>query len=323
VFHRGEGITLLTGDAGSVLAGLPAGSVDCVVTSPPYWRLRDYTPTASPDTDSRQIGVEPTAQDYIAHLREVFAGLRRVLTARGTVWLNLGDSYSTNSDGYHVTRSGQARQPRYRPVADVPHKNLLGMPWRVALALQADGWILRSAVVWHKPTTTPNPVRDRVASRHEHVFLLVTQPDHYFDLDAIGEPFATGDRRGRRCCDPAGSACSSTQGGHHILMHAGAGLLPYPGGRSAGDVWSLPPDRGRAGHPAVFPVALPLRCVAAGSPTGGHVLDPFSGAGSTGIAARMLERRFTGIDLHADYHHLAVTRLAGRGLIACASGGPR
>ncbi|UJW32592.1 site-specific DNA-methyltransferase [Saccharothrix sp. AJ9571] len=252
------------------MAELPDGSVDCLVTSPPYWRLRDYAPSVRAGGHS-QIGLEETADGYVAALRAVFAAARRVLAPRATVWLNLGDSYSTNSDGYWCAARGQDRQPHYRPRADVPHKNLLGMPWRVAFALQQDGWLLRSAIVWHKPHTTPTQVQDRLATRSELIFLLVSQLDYYFDTGSV-----------RRSWGARGQP---------------------------GDVWTISPDRSRSGHPAPSPVEIPRRCIAAGCPPGGHVLDPFSGSGTTGIAARELGRRFTGIDTNAEYHRIALRRL--------------
>ncbi|MGC7097673.1 DNA-methyltransferase [Amycolatopsis lurida] len=270
------------------------------MTSPPYWRLRDYAPSGH-----TQIGLEPTAEAYVTALRRVFAAARRVLTPRATMWINLGDSYSTNSDGYQCAAPGQARQPTYRPRADVPHKNLVGMPWRVALALQDDGWILRSAIVWHKPHTTPTSVRDRLATRYELLFMLVAQPDYYFDLDPIRQPY-TGDRTLPRRAHYGGTKPNTIRS-------------RWPGtseqerrGRNPGNVWSIPPERSRSGHPAPSPLEIPRRCIAAGCPPGGHVLDPFSGSGTTGIAARELGRRFTGIDTNPDYHQVAVLRLALR-----------
>lgn len=129
-----------------------------------------------------QYGHEPTPDEYVEHLRQVFHEAKRLLTPTATAWLNLGDSYSANSDGYHCARPGQYRQPRYRPRAGVPHKNLIGLPWRVAFAPQADGWILRNAVIWHKPNAGPFPVQDRLSNRHEMLFLLVRRPGYNFDL---------------------------------------------------------------------------------------------------------------------------------------------
>lgn len=329
-----DAVNLVTADAEAGIQNLPEDSVDCLVTSPPYWRLRDYAPDTwtggrpgcrhrpaglgdrgagrwrCRDCRARrehpQIGLEPTADDYIETLRAIFAAARRVLTPRATVWLNLGDSYSTNSDGYWCTTPGQAGQPHYRPRADVPYKSLLGMPWRLAFALQDDGWILRSAIVWHKPHATPTPISDRLATRHEMLFLFVTQPDYYFDLDAIRQPY-TGDRALSRRAHYGGTKPNTARGTWPRTPADGQR------GRNPGNVWTIPPDRTRAGHPAPSPVEIPRRCIAAGCPPGGHVLDPFSGSGTTGVAARELGRRFTGIDTNAAYHDLALRRITAAG----------
>ncbi|WP_410675331.1 DNA-methyltransferase [Amycolatopsis sp. cmx-4-68] len=333
-FDRQQDVTLITADAEAGIAGLPDESVDCLVTSPPYWRLRDYAPgtwtggspacrhrpagtgAASGDDRSRrcrcrdcgalrehpQIGLEPTADEHVSTLRAVFYAARRVLKPRATVWINLGDSYSTNSDGYWCASPGQAGQPHYRPVADVPHKNLLGMPWRVAFALQSDGWILRSAIVWHKPYANPTPIRDRLATRHEMIFLFVTQPDYHFTLDPTGLAY-TSDRVSSHRADPVdGTASAARRTGLAVATKR-------PRDRDFGDVWTIRPDRSSAGHPAPSPLEIPRRCIAAGSPSAGHVLDPFSGSGTTGVAARELGRRFTGIDTNAEYHEIARRRL--------------
>ncbi|MDT0307210.1 site-specific DNA-methyltransferase [Streptomyces sp. DSM 44917] len=300
--------TLLTGDALQTLQALPAGTVDCVVTSPPYWRLRDYATgswtggapdcphpaTATTERDGHrrcarcearwsdaQVGREATLNEYTDHLRRVFAELHRVLVPAGTVWLNLGDSYAANSDGYPNSRPGQYRQPAYRPRAGLPDKNLLGLPWKVALALQADGWLIRNAIIWHKTNAAPFPVRDRLANRHETVFLLTKQEHHYLDRTPREPGTSTTD------AEPLGK----TAGG-------------------SGDVWSIPvTPRRRPHHPATSPLQIPLRCIQLGSPPGGLVCDPFSGTGTTGLAALSLGRAYLGIDLNPAYTELAASRL--------------
>ena len=257
-FHD-SAMTLYAGDAHEVLSRLPERSVDCVVTSPPYYGCRDYG-------HSCQFGVEPVAKDYVERVRGVFGEVHRVLSDRGTCWLALGDGYATNPDG-SLYGEGQPFSPS---------ENLLGIPWRVAFGLQEDGWILRNAVVWHKPSYAPESVRDRLSPRHEHILLLVKQRRYHFDLDPIRSPSDADLARG---------------------------------GRNPGDVWSIGMTPFDGARFAVFPVELPLRCIAAGCPPGGRVLDPFSGAGTTGIAARRLDRSYIGIDLRADYHDLAVSHL--------------
>jgi site-specific DNA-methyltransferase (cytosine-N4-specific) len=398
-YYTDQQVTLYTGDAVEVLRGLPDDAADCVVTSPPYWGLRDYgtgtwsggdpgcahavghaspaaqsAPSAPRDPHSpppsggasrtcrrcralredRQYGLEAIPQDYIDNLRGVFAELRRVLTATGTVWLNLGDSYS-------ATPPGRARDPmrtstlapnshralqRLRDSVQsagvdrtkaLPRKNLIGIPWRVAFALQADGWILRNAIVWHKPNAMPESVHDRLSNRHELLFLLVQQPRYYFDLDAIREPLVRpealgenivigGARKGRH----AGIDATQRRRGRSVYGAAkytdvaafadhppGAALRPtgrrhtagHPKGKNPGDVWSLTTRPLRAAHFATYPVDLPLRCIAAGCPPHGTVLDPFSGAATTALAARQLGRTYTGIDLRADFHDIGLDRL--------------
>ncbi|MGO1053654.1 DNA-methyltransferase [Crossiella sp. CA198] len=314
-YHLDRDFTLYAGDALRILRGLDDSTADCAVTSPPYWRLRDYAtaiwtggapdcPHPSDDehlltsaSQSRrcrrcgatsvdgQYGLESTPAAYIDTLRQVFAEVRRVLTPAGTLWLNLGDSYSANSDGYWCAQPGQDRQPRFRPAADVPVKNLVGMPWRVAFALQDDGWILRNAIIWHKPNSTPTPVRDRLACRHELLFLLTRQARYHFDLDPIRQPVVSGGPP----CDIAQAALAR--------------------GKNPGDVWSIPTRPQRHAHPAAFPIELPLRCIAASCPPAGMVLDPFSGTGTTGLAARHLHRRYIGIDLNPAFHDIALGRL--------------
>jgi len=370
--------TLYTGDATDILGQLPTGSAHYVVTSPPYWGLRDYgtgtwtggnpncahstgrgTDTPQPPQpdvrypasaahlrgddptscgrcgatrQDRQLGLEPTPEDYVQNLRAVFAQLRRVVVPTGIVWLNLGDTYSANSDGYPTTHAGKPHQPAQRPHRRLPHKNLLGMPWRVALALQADGWIVRNAIVWHKPNAMPESVRDRLSCRHELLFLHVQQRHYHFDLDPIREPLARPDvtnvigsprkgatgclgasrrRRGTSTYTPgyATSTASTRPPGAATSASGGRHGVAHPRGKNPGDVWSIPTRPLRAAHFAAFPLDLPLRCIAAGCPPGGTVLDPFSGTATTGLAARHLGRAYIGIDLNPTFHDIALTRL--------------
>ncbi len=239
------GVRLYLGDAAAVLPTLPADSVDCVVTSPHCWRLRTYADT---DPDLGHIGdrpsavgtdpsgLEPTPISYIDRLRGVFAEIARVLVPTGSVWLNLADSYSTNSVGRWGTRPGPPHQSDHPPCADMPCENLLGMPWRVAFALQADGWIVRSCVVWHTPDAIPVPVTDRFATRYELLFLLVRQPKYYFDVDPIRQPY-TGDRAISRRAHRGGTrphAASSPR------TPWPADQAAAPRGRNPGDVWTIP-----------------------------------------------------------------------------------
>ncbi|MEO3797755.1 site-specific DNA-methyltransferase [Nonomuraea sp. B10E15] len=321
-YWHGDRAAVYHGDARQVLSEMPAGSVDCIVTSPPYWGLRHYC--------DGQYGQEPTIEAYVETLRSTFAEARRVLADEGTCWLNLGDLYAANSDGCARGAAFNPRQPLVRPKArqSVPPKNLIGMPWRVAFALQEDGWILRNAIVWHKPNAMPQSVRDRLSNRYELIFLLVKQRHYGFDLDPIRQPY-TGERPITRRSRSGGTKPNSittpwpppgkygTNGQDAAGPRHGAAMRPtgerhaacHPGGRNLGDVWSIPTRPLRAAHFAAFPIDIPLRAIAAGCRPGGKVLDPFMGSGTTGIAARQLGRTFAGIELNAAYCDLARTRL--------------
>ncbi len=299
----------------------------------------------------RQYGLEPSPEDYVGTLRAVFAEVRRVLRPTGTVWLNLGDSYSAEPPGHgeHAMRSStlhsrgaaatlraSVRAAGVDRTASLPRKNLLGIPWRVASALQADGWILRNAVVWAKRNPMPESVKDRLSATYEFVFLLVKQPHYYFDLDAIRVPLARpeavgeglvigGANKGRH----GGIDATKRRRGHSVYgakytdhrsfakgQH-GAAMRPgqrhdttHPRGKNPGDVWHLSTRPLREAHFAAFPIDIPLRCIAAGCPEGGVVLDPFSGAATTGVAAVQLGRRYVGVELNASYNTLAQRRLA-------------
>lgn len=303
-YYEDDTVTLLLGDALEMLRSLPDGSTDCIVTSPPYYGLRDYGVPG-------QLGLEETPAAYVDTMRAVFAEARRVLVDDGTLWLNLGDSYYSgrgnpgpnSADGKNPARRGWVR-PVDRPGQDwgTP-KSLLGIPWRAAFALQDDGWILRNEIVWHKPNAMPESVRDRLSNRHEHLFLLTKSPKYWFDLDAIREPHTAPDR-------VAGARAFRARNVNHHRTGTGTYSGPNARGRNPGDVWSVATRPYPAAHFAVFPIDLPLRCIKAGCKPGGTVLDPFSGSGTTGAAARQLDRRYVGIDLNPEYHDLAVQRFS-------------
>lgn len=299
VYYTDDEVTLLLGDALDVLRGLPDASVDCIVTSPPYLGLRDYGIPG-------QYGLESTPAEYVEAMRSVFAEARRVLAADGTLWVNLGDSYSAGGQGVHggaLTGGAPAFTSRATRTPGFAPKNLLGMPWRVALALQDDGWVLRNDIVWHKPNAMPESVTDRLSNRHEHLFLLTKNQRYGFDLDAIREPHAAPDRK-------AGVNAFAARD----LSHKRSATSPYQGpdarGRNPGDVWSIATRPYPSAHFAVWPMDIPLRCIKAGCRPGGTVLDPFSGSGTTGAAARQLGRKYVGIDLNPEYHDLAKGRFA-------------
>ena len=272
IYYQDDTAALHHGDAATVLAEIPDGSVDCVVTSPPYFGLRDYGVEG-------QIGAEASPADFVGALVEVFREARRVLASDGTLWLNLGDSYSSGSrTTYADTGKASRRISAARPPSDLPGKNLLGIPWQVAFALQDDGWILRNDIIWSKPNAMPESVADRLSSRHEHLFMLTKSRRYYFDLNPIREVATTG------------------AGGN---------------GRNPGDVWAIPTQPFAEAHFATMPPALAERCVMAGCKPGGTVLDPFSGSGTTGHVAAKHGLRYIGIDLNAEYLDLSLrTRLA-------------
>jgi DNA modification methylase len=309
-FWSDDTAVLYLGDAHNVLCTLPDASADCIVTSPPYWAKRDYGVTG-------QYGHEPGPALYVASLRTVFSQARRVLADDGTCWLNLGDSYSAGGaapTGLH-SYVGAALAGRQTP--ELGTKNLLGLPWQVALALQQDGWIIRNAIVWHKPNAMPESVRDRLNCRYELIFLLVKTRHYWFDLDPIRMPHATsatrppahcGARTARGSRPPKyGSRTRQVHGGRRYGK--GGQYRGHPNGRNPGDVWPVHTRPYRGPHFAAFPIDIPLRCIQAGCKPGGTVLDPFCGTGTTGLAARQLGRRFTGIDLNPAFLALAAERL--------------
>lgn len=288
-------VTLLTGDAREQLTRLPDASADCVVTSPPYYGLRDYGMPG-------QYGLEDSPGGYIAHLRAVFREVHRVLVPDGTLWVNLGDSYVCGPAGPRRS-SGLDGRPNAvttpegtgaKNGAGLPAKSLLGMPWRVAFALQDDGWLLRSCVIWHKPNAMPESVRDRPAGKHEYLFLLTKQPRYWFNLDPIRIPLrrpgprhqtpAAGESgEGRRGAPGARARCRGhgDYGAKYMAGRAvwagrppGANMRPTGGQHSAassrganpGTVWTIPTRPLRQAHFAPFPIDLPLRAIAAGCP---------------------------------------------------------
>lgn len=316
-FYADDQIRLYLGDAHDVLSRLPDGSVDCIVTSPPYYGLRDYGVAG-------QYGLEPSPAAYVENLRRVFTEARRVLAEDGTLWLNLGDTYAADTGQGNVSertglegggrpsfrRDGAAVNAPRRTAVGLPPKNLFGIPWRVAFALQDDGWILRNAIVWHKPNGMPSSVSDRLSNRYEHVFLFSRAERYWFDLDAIREPQSDATAQ-RLASGPVG--VRRVTPGEGPQPHTVAALDK---GKNPGDVWMLPTQPFPEAHFAVMPQALAERCILAGCKPGGTVLDPFCGSGTTGLAALRHGRRFVGIDLSAQYLDLALrTRLAQGALV--------
>lgn len=314
-------VRVLQGDCRVVLASLPAESVHCCVTSPPYYGLRDYGVAG-------QIGLEPTPDAFIAQMVEVFREVRRVLRADGTLWLNLGDSYAATSAGvgnapsakstlttnggkgpkegdkYSAGNAGRARRidPQAKP------KDLLMIPARVALALQADGWWLRSDIIWSKPNPMPESVTDRPTSAHEHIFLLSKSERYFFDAEAVKEAVspASLQRWGEGGTErvnpsPQGLKAAGVRGENSCGVD--------PSGRNIRNVWTVATQPFSEAHFATFPPALIEPCIKAGCPEGGTVLDPFGGAGTTGLVADRLKRNAVLIELNPEYAEMARRRI--------------
>jgi DNA modification methylase len=318
-YFADDAVTLWHGDALTVLSSLPDSSVDCCVTSPPYYGLRDYG-------EEGQYGLEPSPAEYVETMRAVFAEVRRVFADDGTLWLNLGDSYSASPPGKseHSARASTLSSGHGRATAAMresvrsagidrtkflPEKNMLGIPWHTAFALQDDGWILRNDIIWSKPNAMPESVTDRLSTRHEHVFMFSKARSYWFDLDPIREETLTKPH-------PIGAKISDAVEAFGHKRHGNLdGSLYKDRGRNPGDVWTIPTQPFAAAHFAVMPQALAVRAILAGCKPGGVVLDPFSGSGTTGLAAAKTGHRYVGIDLSTDYLELSLrTRLIDPGL---------
>ena len=306
-YYQDDAVTLWHGDSLAVLRDLPSGSVDCCVTSPPYFGLRDY------GVDG-QLGAEASPAEYVEAMRAVFSEVRRVLADDGTLWLNLGDSYSGGNRSTFDTAGGKTGGRGInaeRLASGLPGKNLLGIPWRVAFALQDNGWILRNDIIWAKPNGMPESVTDRLSTKHEHVFMFAKSARYWFDLEPIKVP-STGLPPGNSR-DGQSRYGTATKGGdgRRFGGNASSTLLDVHETRNPGDVWTIPTQPYPGAHFAVMPSAIAERCILAGCKPGGTILDPFSGSGTTGLAATKHGRRYVGIELNAGYLDLSLrTRLA-------------
>lgn len=302
-------VKLLQGDCLSVVKTLPDQSVNCVITSPPYWGLRDYKVEG-------QFGLEPTPDLYVQHLVELFREIKRVLRDDGTVWLNLGDSYNSQDAGKNpggfqgkamrnnplmndaYTRNGATKKGH---IDGLKPKDLCGIPWRVAFALQADGWWLRSDIIWAKRNCMPESVKDRPTRSHEYIFLLSKSAKYYYDAEAIKEQSkAPDDNRGAR----NNRKRFPTE---EINGIRGPGIYPMANKR---DVWWVSTKPFKDAHFATFPEDLILPCVLAGCPINGTILDPFNGAGTTGVVALKNGRNYIGIELNPEYIAMSEKRIA-------------
>jgi DNA modification methylase len=351
-------VRILQGDCRDVLKTLPDESVHCVVTSPPYWGLRDYGVAG-------QLGLESTPQEYIEKMVAVFREVRRVLRSDGTLWLNMGDCYATGTTAGRQASTGVLKHHTAQDIRrlgtpdGLKTKDLVGMPWRLAFALQEDGWWLRQDIIWSKPNPMPESVRDRCTKAHEYLFLLAKSERYYFDSTGIQEPCSsaydpddckapdgwdTGDgghgtihrlgrekgKSGNKARKPAsargvpmrkdqtahaGMAIQSglaSQASHHPTNGDVAGSVPWEGStRNKRSVWTVTTQPFKEAHFATFPPALIEPCVLAGCPIGGTVLDPFGGAGTTGLVADRLGRDAILIELNPLYADMARKRIVG------------
>ena len=322
-------VRILTGDCRDTLATLPAGSVQCCVTSPPYYGLRDY------GVDG-QIGLEDSPSEYVAQIVAVFREVRRVLRDDGTLWLNLGDAYASGNRGWRATNEkNEARAMERRPSdpEGIKPKDLLGIPWMVAFALRAEGWYLRKDIIWHKPNAMPESVKDRPTSAHEYLFLLTKQGRYFYDAGAIMEAVSVPDwDDGSRVFGGTNKSGANINHGARTTGRVGTkrkrGVPPYHAtydssdqsgldsvgrgnGRNARDVWTIPTQPYGGAHFATMPPGLAERCNKAGSRPGDTVLDPFGGAGTTGLAADRLRRDAILCELNPEYADLMRTRIVG------------
>lgn len=313
--------TILVGDVRQRLSELPDGAVRCVVTSPPYWGLRDYG-------HDGQLGLEQTPEQYVAGMVEVFREVRRVLANDGTLWLNIGDSYSSGNrtrkvvptirrsdfdpaSGLQARLNGIAVRP---PVVEgLGQKQLVGIPWRLAFALQADGWLLRQDIIWAKPNPMPESVTDRCTKAHEYLFLLTKQPRYYYDHKVIKEPVSEVSlKRAEYGWDSdRPSTKNASMGGAGIHVEKMGTRFVNPEDRNKRSVWTVTTKPFRGAHFAVMPEALVEPCILAGSAPGDTVLDPFSGSGTVGVVALRNGRDYIGTELNPEYAQISEARIRG------------
>lgn len=308
-------VVILIGDCREKLATLPDESVHCCVTSPPYFGLRDY------GVDG-QMGLEATPDEFVAAMVAVFREVRRVLRADGTLWLNIGDSYagSWGAQGHRVTESNdpswhssQIKNHPKRPrqtgsvrMAGVKPKDMYGIPWMLAFALRADGWWLRQDIIWHKPNPMPESTKDRCTSSHEYLFLLSKSERYHYDGSAITEAAVSDHSSGNGFKRDARLSFQNCDGS----VRGSAEAWDDVGGRrNKRSVWTVPVRPFRDAHFATFPPALIEPCVLAGCPVGGTVLDPFGGAGTTGVVAQDLGRKAILVELNPEYAAMADRRI--------------
>jgi len=328
------------GHALEQLAAMPDASVQMCATSPPYWGLRDYGDKGKPwpsvsyspmpglppltiPASTEPLGLEADPWAYVGHLVAIFREVRRVLRDDGVLFLNLGDSYAGTSQtgglapswGCTLKDITKTHAPKRQTPSALKPKDLVGIPWRSAYALQADGWYLRSDVIWAKPNPMPESVRDRPTKAHEYVFVLSKGPRYFWDQDAVREESAPPNGGRQRAAmrgtfDYEGSSFKDTADIGDGPRNGGLYSSPInPAGRNLRTVWTIATQPYPGAHFAVWPSALAERCIRAGSQEGDTVLDPFSGAGTTGLVAARLGRDYIGIEQSAEYARLSRQRI--------------
>lgn len=315
--------TLLQGHCLEVLRTLPDESIQTCVTSPPYFGLRDY------GCDG-QIGLESTPDAFVASLVDVFAEVHRVLKSDGTLWLNLGDSYAAQRGGTSMPAEtlaggvgGKGNKAAHRghdgaaghahrnaTNIGLKHKDLIGIPWRVAFALQQYGWYLRQDIIWHKPNPMPESVTDRCTKAHEYIFLLSKSQKYFYDIDAIREPHLhASDRRNDGKRHTYSDYAKHNQVDPERQRTKTDCVSFHPNGRNKRSVWTVCTKPFKGAHFAVYPTELIRPCILAGSRPGDTVLDPFNGSGTTGFVSMEERRKYIGIDINDEYLAIAEARI--------------
>lgn len=307
-YYQDSAIEIYHGDCLSVLKELPDESINCCITSPPYWSLRDYGVNG-------QIGLEKTPQEYVAKMVEIFREVWRCLKDDGTLWLNLGDSYAGSGNGScdyrpesaSISKNDDKYKGQKPAPTEIKPKNLIGIPWRVAFALQADGWYLRQDIIWHKPNPMPESVTDRCTKSHEYIFLMAKSQKYYYDADEISEDSVGNEYEKTK--RPAGRMAGARYISEGIGQKEVGDSLGQTGDkRNKRSVWTITTKSYPEAHFATFPPDLIKPMVLAGCPKGGTVLDPFIGSGTTAMVSKELNRKCIGIELNEKYIELIMKR---------------
>ncbi len=303
---------VICGDCIDVMRQMPDGCVDCCITSPPYFGLRDYGMGG-------QIGLEPTLKEYVEKMSMVFREVNRVLKDHGTLWLNLGDTYATGTTAPRQKArlvGNKQEKPRMVSRVGTPEglktKDLIGIPWRVAFALQADGWYLRQDIIWHKPNPMPESVTDRCTKAHEYVFLFSKSQKYYYNQKSISEPLSTAPHKPGNNKHPSKTAGPNDRGGNSQWDDTKERVWCKKGFRNKRSVWSINTQPTKIAHFATFPEKLIEPCILAGCEKKGTVLDPFGGSGTTGLISKRLHRKYILCELNPEY----VEKIANKRLSA-------